>query len=401
MFLILLTILVLSILSYISHRTLASHNRIPPFNSISTNPTNVNIINSTKADLSNCPCSNISLCSPVSVQHNKEIFGFSGSDWKHIDFNIVTAIAWDINDPLLICTAHSYNTRLIVGAPDNMPLTNNETIRLQYINSIISFIQQNFIDGITFDYELPINAHSLDREYYTILVAETAKALKSIMPYYQVSVCVAWSPDSIDGRSYDYVGLANGSDLLYVMVYDTRSQIFDQCIASANAPIGLFELAIKRYNDIGIDNSKLVLGVPWYGYVYPCIALNGNFCSIAEVPFRGVNCSDAAGSEYDYGRIMAMLDNVNINVTIISDLLWDNSTQSPFFNMKMDGGIYQVWFDNPESLLLKYNYAKNAGVKGVGPYAFNYLDPTGTRTANPNAIPEAALMWKALSSFLK
>ena len=41
----------------------------------------------------------------------------------------------------------------------------------------------------------------------------------------QVSVCAAWSPDDIDGRAYDYTGLADASDFLYIMFYDTRSQV--------------------------------------------------------------------------------------------------------------------------------------------------------------------------------
>ena len=28
---------------------------------------------------------------------------------------------------------------------------------------------------------------------------------------------------------------------------------------------------VKEYIDMGIPSKKLVLGVPWYGYVYPCI----------------------------------------------------------------------------------------------------------------------------------
>ena len=35
---------------------------------------------------------------------------------------------------------------------------------------------------------------------------------------------MAWSPDDIDGRDYDYRGLADASDAFYVMDYDTRSQ---------------------------------------------------------------------------------------------------------------------------------------------------------------------------------
>lgn len=54
---------------------------------------------------------------------------------------------------------------------------------------------------------------------------------------FQVSFDVAWSPDCIDGRCYDYPGLAKASDLLFVMSYDEQGQILEgPCIAKANSP---------------------------------------------------------------------------------------------------------------------------------------------------------------------
>ncbi len=41
----------------------------------------------------------------------------------------------------------------------------------------------------------------------------------------QVSVDVAWSPRGIDGRWFDWEGLATAADLLFVMGYDTQSQV--------------------------------------------------------------------------------------------------------------------------------------------------------------------------------
>jgi di-N-acetylchitobiase len=43
------------------------------------------------------------------------------------------------------------------------------------------------------------------------------------------------------------------------------------------------------------------------GYDYPCLAgtaPDARFCPIKEVPFRGVNCSDAAGGEVGFSNIM-------------------------------------------------------------------------------------------------
>jgi di-N-acetylchitobiase len=91
------------------------------------------------------------------------------------------------------------------------------------------------------------------------------------------------------------------------MAYDEQSQIFGtECTARANS--GLFDTTggIMAYLQLGIDPKKLVLGLPWYGYDYNCTATGlppQQKCYIARVPFRGVNCSDAAGRQLPYSQI--------------------------------------------------------------------------------------------------
>lgn len=53
----------------------------------------------------------------------------------------------------------------------------------------------------------------------------------------QVTFDVAWSPKSIDRRCYNYTGIADACDFLFVMSYDEQSQIWSECIAAANAPL--------------------------------------------------------------------------------------------------------------------------------------------------------------------
>lgn len=59
--------------------------------------------------------------------------------------------------------------------------------------------------------------------------------VKKALASFQVTVDVAWSPDCIDLRCYDNVGLAEASDFLFVMAYDEQSQIFGDCTARANS----------------------------------------------------------------------------------------------------------------------------------------------------------------------
>ena len=51
-----------------------------------------------------------------------------------------------------------------------------------------------------------------------------------------MTVDVAWKPN-VDLRFYDYVGLADNSDFLFVMAYDEQSQIFGECLALPNSGV--------------------------------------------------------------------------------------------------------------------------------------------------------------------
>ena len=126
----------------------------------------------------------------------------------------------------------------------------------------------------------------------------------------------------------------------------------------------------------------MVIGLPWYGYNYPCLSLEGNACAIKKVPFRGVNCSDAAGRQYGYDNIVE-----RYIPQAIGGLQWDKASASPFFNYKdqTDHAMHQVWFDNPLSLKIKYDFlTMGLGLRGLAMW----------NTAE--AVKYAEEMWEAL-----
>ena len=117
---------------------------------------------------------------------------------------------------------------------------------------------------------------------------------------------------------------------------------------------------------------------------------DATFCPIALVPFRGVNCSDAAGGEVPYANIMRVADAPDARVTARG---WDANMAAPWMNVVEANATVQYWWDDPDSLALKYAFAKRAGLRGVGPFTWSDLDPE-------NAPEETAAMWAALGEFL-
>lgn len=374
-----------------------------------------------------CPCPDPTYCYPIPAsssssdvnnnhnlpfQPSGEVYGFAGAsdtgekfNWTHI-----TTVAWASNDTLM-CQAHQHGSRAVIGPPSfNLTLMTllNDKDRNQYIQtwteSALKIVQGRHRDGVVFDFEGPMARNSPIGQAYVALINATRTAFHSAtdsdgftIPPMQVSTCVAWSPDGIDGRYFPHEQLAEASDLLYVMDYDTQSQIIQgPCLASANAPITGTRQGIQQFLELGISPSKLILGVPWYGYTYPCLPgtrANDRFCQLPLVPFRGVDCSDAAGYEVPYSNLLHEFQNQSTSSARETLMRRDAYMDAAFFNSQVKNQVVkQSWLDDPISLRHKYAYARSVGLAGVGPFQFSDLDPV----LQPE---ESRQMWSAFDTF--
>ncbi|XP_022096449.1 di-N-acetylchitobiase-like isoform X2 [Acanthaster planci] len=292
----------------------------------------------------------------------------------------------------LMCYAHSKGVRVTLLG--EFPAANLTSVadRSAWVMQQVDRAIQGHMDGINFDIEYPLDASKA--KYLTALVDETTKAFHLSIPGSQVTFDVAWSPNCIDGRCYDYKGIADSCDFLFVMSYDEQSQIFGPCIAMANSPYNKTAGGVESYLKLGIPADQLVLGVPWYGYNYNCTSLSTktNVCHIPHVPFRGVNCSDAAGKQVSYQGIIQLLMQ---NST--SGRLYNTTYQAPYFNYvdATTGDHHQVWYDNPQSLTTRYKYAQKMKLRGVGMWNADTLDYRD----NPTSKKLTKEMWDAIGKF--
>ncbi|XP_060588519.1 di-N-acetylchitobiase-like [Ruditapes philippinarum] len=298
----------------------------------------------------------------------------------------------------------------------------NQTARSQWVQKQLDFVDKNYLDGINFDYERAILYNQTQlRNGYTGLVMETRQAfrekflssmlmtLKALFNLFsclfldfKISVDVAWSPAGIDSRFYDYVKLSKASDYFFVMAYDEQSQILGECIAYANSGLERTMSGVMEYLEIGISSDKLILGVPWYGYYYPCLTQHSacvmifqdDKCYLKKVPFRGVNCSDAAGRQLNYYTIIQLLKNST------SGRVFEKSTMTPYFNYKniSSGIMHQIRYDDPQSLGYKYTFAIDENLRGVGIWNTECVNYTSGKHDDIIAVKE---MWDALPEYEK
>jgi di-N-acetylchitobiase len=357
-----------------------------------------------------CPCGNSEWCHLISGTHpvrESEVYGFSGDgstgefyNWTHI-----STVAWASSDAIM-CRAHRHGARAILAAPSfNLTqidaMDNSEIYISHWVQGALTMVRARHMDGLVFDFESPLHPNSSQGKCYVSLINATRDAFHKNDPPLQVTTCVAWSPDGIDGRNFPHAELAEVSDLLYVMDYDTQSQITEgPCSAAANAPFYGMMKGITRFLNLGIDPKKLVLGVPWYGYRYPCLeetAANSRYCPIRQVPFRGVNCSDAAGTEVAYKEIIKVYQNLTEEeVFATGGLRRDDYMDAAFFNILLKDtnrrSVVQFWYDDEKAVADKFAWAKSMGLGGVGPFAYDDMDLV--------QVPkESKAMWSTFDAF--
>lgn len=358
-----------------------------------------------------CPCEDELLCLPLeearrrnaSASHvkeylrkseRKEVFAFvlkcDINIWSKFDWTRLTTVALaGFYEADLVCHAHRNGVKVVkLGDIPTSDLPNPEA-RSDWVKLQASDVALKFMDGINIDYEDAIENGSSEQEGLTSLVKETAEVFHQVLPGSQVSFDVAWNAGGVDGRFYDYKEIGNYSDLLFIMAYDEQSQIFDQpCSARPNSGVYKTSAGIKSYLDLGIPPEKLILGVPWYGYDYPCLELlEDGTCLIKEVPFRGANCSDAAGKEYPYSYMIATRKKYQ------AEYHWDKNTLTPYYSFKDESSQYrQMRYDDARSLVYKYVLAVASGLRGVGMWTANFLDYSDSSTA----VEQQSQMWGLL-----
>ena len=80
------------------------------------------------------------------------------------------------------------------------------------------------------------------------------------------------------------------------MAYDMHSQEYERCLAMPNSALPKAEYGLHEYLRRGVPRHKLVLGVPWFGFDYPCAEIEtpgSAYCETkpaANPPWA--NCSD-------------------------------------------------------------------------------------------------------------
>jgi spore germination protein YaaH len=245
---------------------------------------------------------------------------------------------------VLTVTMMAWNS---TGAANMAYFLGSTTNRARLVTQVVDAVRSRGADGVNLDFE-PVAASQ--RANYTAFVKQLKKGLADAGVGSYLTVCVTagaatWS------TGYDVAGLtaSGGANQLFVMGYDYNWSGSSR--AGGVAPIrSPYTIDVDgTMNDFLAETSgsKVIWGVPYYGREWPTTSsqLNGITTGGASSAYHYTGHKSRASQ---YGR------------------LWDDVGKVPWYRFQSGGTWWQGYYDDPQSLGVKYDLVNSRGFAGTG-----------------------------------
>jgi spore germination protein YaaH len=279
-----------------------------------------------------------------------------------------TTPGWtDLNNPSFpnfVTTAHSAGDRVLLGIANGSAASLTAMLRdpasaaIRLATGLIPLLAADHLDGVDLDIEVGAVA---ERGPFTTFTTALERALARAA--HGIDLIVNVEPTSASTLGFFNVqALARVASALFVMDYD----MVPGGAAGPNAPLlaagpQVSDLSsLLAYTSV-VSPSKLILGIPFYGYDFP---------TRSRVP--GSLMSGAAES-VTYADI--------VSVGHIGH--WDATALSPYYVFRRGKQWHETFYDDPVSVALKTALASVLHLSGVGVWS---LGQEGSSTAMLGAL---------------
>ncbi len=269
-----------------------------------------------------------------------------------------------------IDAAHARGTRVVLTATVFAWTSTQRTLqgrllgdpaaRANLAAQLAAAVRDRGADGVNLDFEPIVAGHEAD---FTDLVRTLRTALDAYAPGYQITVDTFGRPENFQLEAL----LAAGVDAFFIMGYDYR--IDSSSVAGSISPLtgpayDLTETVALYQTRVSPD--RLILGIPYYGRAWSTVS-------------DAVRAQTQSGVKYGYPA--APTYDVAVELATENGRRWDDEEQAPWTAYQRENctstyGCVTSWrelyYDDPQSLGLKYDLAIANNLRGVGMWALGY-----------------------------
>jgi hypothetical protein len=309
---------------------------------------------------------------PAMAAH--EIFGFAPywtlADSSHFDLAHLTTLAYfsvDVNGDGtvvhsgsgwdgyqsqaladLVTRAHAAGDRVVLtatcfGQSSLDQLASDPAGGTRLAPALVQLVSAKNLDGINLDFE---GTGNKDHAGIDRVVSQVSAAMRQANPHWQVTMDTYASSAGGPGRFFDIPGLAPSVDAFFVMAYDMNDFSRPSPTAPLTGPSFSVLDAVQQYTAV-VAPSKVILGVPYYGYDWPTAGPGiGDPATGPPTPVTYSGFTAAGHPVY-----------------------WDPITQTPWTSYQVGTQWHQAWLDDPTSMTLKARLANTYHIAGLGIWA--------------------------------
>lgn len=221
-------------------------------------------------------------------------------------------------------------------------------------------------DGVNLDVEpIPLGSET----GFLTLVREVRAALDAIRPGLSLTFDVTGNGDAVTTAAALAPG---GADAALLMGYDfrTASARTTGSISPLGGPDAGIDEAIDRFVAAGVPPERLILGVPYYGRVWTTA---DSARHVAPLP-RPVGGPSDWSRAVLYHEAIAFAERYGALYDGVEQSAWTTYPKAWPSHPALGTRTRQLWFDNVDSLRVKYGLVLGRGLRGIGIWALGYDD---------------------------
>ncbi len=248
-------------------------------------------------------------------------------------------------------------TATLMGSANNETLLSNPASCAALINSLVNVVSNRGGDGVNIDFE---SVGGAMRANLTTFMSNLTVRFHHDIPGSEVSIALP----AVDwGNAFDVAAYDAFLDYALIMGYDyhwsTSTDAGPVAPLTSSAKWGAYcvEKSIDDYLADGIRADKLLLANPYYGLDWPTASATPGAATL------GVGDSQTYAETYTNAPVRGRR--------------WDADGSVPYFVYTNASVVHQAWYDDEESLGLKYDMVNAKGIGGIGIWALGY---DGTHT---------------------